>query len=124
MKPNALMAVVMTAIFALPLAGCGGRAADRAQIVQEQDFKMSCEELEAEIAKVGAEYLEKQREADKEEEHNLTMGVGTMIPFVGLAAAIATDAQRGALIEALALRDRLDRLERIADRRCDRIKRE
>ena len=77
-----------------------------------------------EIANVAEQYRQKQDEADEEEDRNTAMIVGSAIPFVGLAAAANMDAKRGALKESLALRDRLDRLERMADRRCEEQKQE
>ena len=106
------------------LGGCGGRAPERVQIIQEGDDKMSCEELSAETARVAAEYQAKQEESDEETEHNINMTAASIIPFVGLVAAGQTDVRRGALHESIALRDRLDRLERIQDRRCDQRKAE
>ena len=106
------------------LGGCGGRAPERVAIIQEGDDQMSCEELSAETAKVAAEYLVKQEEADEEQERSTNMAAASVIPFVGLVALSQTDTKRGALYESIALRDRLDRLERIQDRRCDKRKAE
>ena len=124
MQQKTILTIALAVMLAFPLSGCGGRAAQRVQIVQEKDRTMSCEELDMEIANVAEQYRQKQDEADEEEDRNTAMIVGSAIPFVGLAAAANMDAKRGALKESLALRDRLDRLERMADRRCEEQKQE
>ena len=116
MKPKIILAALAAA--AVILGGCGGRAAERVSIVQEGDEQMTCEERSVAIKEAAEQYELKQRESDEEEEHNIDMLALSFIPFVGLAAAANTDAKRGAFKEAVALRDRIDRLERIQDRKC------
>ena len=105
------------AVVALPLAGCGGRAANPIAVAHPGDKDMSCDEIEAEMYDMDARARQLMGEESRKTGKNVALGVAGLFFLVPLFFMDLSDAERH---EAQAMQDRGRHLLRLYNKKdCD-----
>lgn len=98
------------------LSACAGRSPEPVQVTQRTDTRLSCAEMDAEIASNNDRISGLYREEDDKRAQNILAVAGAILVFPPLLFAM--DFQDAAGIEREALQQRQFRLAQLSSRRC------
>ena len=99
---------------AIGMSGCAAREFTAVAMTQPGDDQLTCAALKQQIADNSAAEA-KFQSADKEvEQANVAKGIGSAIPYVGIAIAGSTDLSNEEQVKARALADRNQQLAYLA----------